>query len=209
MRTTKLLTVQEVPELFVDAVVVDDRSQLLFISIWSQDTTLQAFLARLSLPRYESGLDTLTIQGQDYYQLVEINNVDKLRKHTGRAPKTCLFHGLSQLWLYDGLTVELDRLKRRCVLLCHPSESKEEIFWRLWQAVQELCHVPLLNEWHMLIKQFCALGWIKFFHGKGVNAIHIDLSSAEVEDVISELIRNGHLSLLTLKKEPDFNPAPV
>lgn len=58
MFESHLMQVDEAPELFADAVLVDAADNLLFLSLWGRDTALQEFLARLSLPSHEGGLDS-------------------------------------------------------------------------------------------------------------------------------------------------------
>jgi len=198
-----LLTLPQMADLFVDAVIVDDRRQLLFLSAWGQDTVLQEFLARVSVPKDKEGLSCFTLQNESHSCYVEIGDQHRLRKHTGRQTKDSSFNGLNHLWLYDVHAKYIDRANRRCLLLKQSQETEQDFFWRLWQTVREVCHVPLLNEWHFLVTRFLQSGWIKRFTGIGLEAFRIDLSSEEVENYISYLVQTGELSLLSISKEPE------
>jgi hypothetical protein len=199
----ELMTLNEIADLYVDAVVVDDRNQLLFLSAWGYDTVLQEFLARLSVPSQENGLDRFTLQGDNCTRYVEIGEHHRLRKHTGRNTQNeSIFNNIAHLMLYDVRAKSIDRANRQCLLFKKQVESEGEFFWRLWQGVREVCHVPLLEEWHFLVTQFRQNNWIQFFPGIGIDAYRINLSSDEVEQYISQLVKNGELSLLTLSKKP-------
>jgi len=62
MFESHLMQVDEAPELFADAILVDAADNLLFLSLWGRDTALQEFLARLSLPSHEGGLDSFFLR---------------------------------------------------------------------------------------------------------------------------------------------------
>lgn len=199
----ELMTLNEIADLYVDAVVVDDRSQLLFLSAWGYDTVLQEFLARLSVPSQENGLDRFTLQGANCTRYVEIGDHHRLRKHTGRSTQNeSIFNNIAHLMLYDVRAKSIDRANRQCLLFKKQQEPEGEFFWRLWQGVREVCHVPLLEEWHFLVTRFRQNNWIQFFPGIEIDAYRINLSSDEVENTISQLVKNGELSLLTLSKTP-------
>lgn len=197
----EIYSLDEMPNLFSDAYVADNNDRLLFLSLWGQDTTLQELLARLSLPIRDGGLATLTLQGRR----LQLPNVEQLQKHTGRTAKDALFPGLSQLWLYDNLAIDLDRSNKRALLLYKNHYTSAVIADKLWQIVRELCHVPLLPQWHSVLEHFSKHDWLQFFQGHKINAVRIDLSSEEVETLISELIQARILSLVTLSKEPNIH----
>jgi hypothetical protein len=191
----ELLMLDEVADVFADAIVSDNDNQLLFLSLWGQDTSLQELLARLSLPNAEGGLRRLILRNETDRRLAVVSSIDQFDKHTGRAPAGALFQGLSHLWLYDRLAIEPDRANRRCLVLRRPEESEQAISQRLWQTVRDMCHVPLLEEWQEVMSHFQQRGWIRRFSGIGMDAYRIDLSSREVEQLISQLVKAGALSL--------------
>ncbi len=44
-----------------DGLVCDEQNSPMFLSLWGRDTSIQAFLARLTLGRNEQGLDQFHI----------------------------------------------------------------------------------------------------------------------------------------------------
>src|SRR5690349_19189241 len=108
----ELFRIDEMPDVYGDAVVTDDKDQLLFLSLWGTDTALQTFLARLSLPENEGGITHITFIFDNGSRLIDIKDANRFSKHTGKAPKGSLVENLSQLWLYDNLVITPDKANR-------------------------------------------------------------------------------------------------
>lgn len=207
MFESHLLQVDEAPELFADAVLVDAADNLLFLSLWGRDTALQEFLARLSLPRHEGGLDSFflrpenTENGLPRRKLVQIGDTDRLDHYTGRMP-TNIFGDMAHMWLFNRLVTEPDLANRRTIVLFRPDEvsakaEREVVHGRIWQLTKAICHLPLLDHWFKPVTEaFRSRDWIKEFEGVGIHAAMIDLNlGEEVETVITGLVRDGSLTL--------------
>ena len=50
-----MYVIDEQPDVFADAAASDDNSQLLFMSVFGRDTSIQQLLARCQLPREDAG----------------------------------------------------------------------------------------------------------------------------------------------------------
>lgn len=197
MAAPLLMPITETPGLYADAVLTDEVHNLLFLSLWGRDTAVQEFRARLSLPVHEGGLDNFRLEGLPF---VQIGNPERLVTDSGRTPSQLIFGSLVHLWLYDRLAVEPNRANRRALLLYRPeedstTEGQTSLRDRLWSLVTETCHLPLLPMWRdTLLEAFQTAGWIKTLQGVGVAACALDLGDAEVETVISRLIREHRLT---------------
>jgi len=107
MLESHLMQVDEAPELFADAVLVDPADNLLFLSLWGRDTALQAFLARLSLPHHEGGLDSFFLRpdtqanGRPRRKRVQIGDTDRLDHYSGRMPMN-IFGDMARLHSHPG-----------------------------------------------------------------------------------------------------------
>jgi len=212
MLESHLMQVDEAPELFADAVLVDAADNLLFLSLWGRDTALQEFLARLSLPVHEGGLDSFFLcpgnseNGLSEYKLprrklVQIGDADRLDHYSGRMP-TNIFGDMAHLWLFNRLVTEPDLANRRTIALFKPDEvsteaGREAVHSRIWQLTKAICHLPLLDHWiNPVTEAFRSRDWIKDFDGIGIHAAMIDLNlGEEVETVITGLVRDGSLTL--------------
>ncbi len=203
-----LMVLPEVPGIFADAVVTDAHESLVFLSLWGRDTAIQELLARLSVSEREGGLEQLSLTGPDHQNVrIRTGSADRYGKITGRMPKDNLFGTVSQLWLYDRLVTEPDRVNRKAILLhrdCdlsqplnHGVDSGEDREFRLWQLVRQTCHLPLLDHWQdTVLDAFRQEGWIQDLPGIGLNGITIDLGSDDVEQVVGSLVLEGRLPLL-------------
>lgn len=204
--STCLMTMQEVHGIFSDGVVVDNNQRPVFLSIWGRDTAVQELLARLSVVERDGGLESATLTGSESQACeartihIHFGNVDRFDKLTGRMPKTNLFGSVSQVWLYDHMTVEPDRANRKAILLSRllnpDKESGSEETARLWQLICQTCHLPLLNHWRdTVMEAFSQNGFIQPLFGIGLNGTLIDLGSDDVDQVIGDLIQSEKLSL--------------
>jgi len=195
--TPLLMPITETPGLYTDAVLTDEGHNLLFLSLWGRDTAVQEFRARLSLPVHEGGLDNFRLEGLPF---VQIGNPERLASDSGRTPSQLIFGSLVHVWLYDRLAIEPDRANRRALLFYRTEEASTtegqlSLNNRVWSLVTETCHLPLLPAWRdTLLEAFQAAGWIKTLQGVGLSAYALDLGDAEVETVISRLIREHRLT---------------
>ena len=184
-------------QLYADAVVSDDRSRLLFLSVWGLDTAIQELLARLSLPGVKGGIRELMINttpGESVWH--SIADPDDLQKLTGRsAYPAAHVRGLVQLWLYDSLAAQLDYAAHRGLLLRQHGEADEAFASRYWAAIQAICPVPLLAAWHDVIQTFEGYGWCERYRGLAVDAYRLDFSHEDVEKRLTECIQSGQLRL--------------
>ena len=204
----RLMVLPEVQGIFADAVVTDTDNVLVFLSLWGRDTAIQELLARLSISEREGSLEQLSLTRPDHPRIqIHTSNVDRYGKITGRMPKDNLFGAVTQLWLYDRLVTEPDRVNRKAILLhqnCglsqplnHGVDSSEDREFRLWQLVRQTCHLPLLDHWRRtVLDAFHQEGWIQDLPGIGLNGTTIDLGSDGVEQVVGSLVQEGWLPLL-------------
>lgn len=206
MTESPLLRIDEAPELFADALLVDAYDKLLFISLWGRDTAIQEFLARITLSQDDDGLQSfnLLLDGRDGQRRkrVLVGDTKRLDHTTGRMPSQNVFGDMAQLWLFDRLITEPDLSNRRTIALFRGDEPASVSGTaldqeRIWPVMKSLCHLPLLDHWSgTVIDTFQQQEWINALHGIGVHGALIDLSlGQEVEAEISRLIREGVLTL--------------
>jgi len=190
------MVLPEVPGIFADAVVTNTDDALVFLSLWGRDTAIQELLARLSVSEREGGLEQLSLTRPDHPRIrIHTSNVDRYGKITGRMPKDNLFGAVTQLWLYDRLVIEPDRVNRKAIML--HQDAGDNWKSRLWQLVRQTCHLPLLDHWRdTILDAFQRQEWIVDFPGIGLNGTTINLGSDDVESVIEALIRQGELPLV-------------
>jgi len=204
-----LMQIDVIPDLYVDAALVDAYDKLLFLSLWGRDTAIQEFLAGISLANEEGGINSFFLStgirhtGDPLRKLVQIGEAKRLNHHSGRMPASNVFGGdMAHLWVFDRLVTDPDLANRRTIAIYRTDDASADTVKtvansRLWQLTKAICHLPLLDHWaETIIKRFYEREWIKDFNGIGVNGALIDLSlNEEVEDEISTLIRDDVLAL--------------
>ena len=203
-----LMQLDIIPDLYVDASLVDAYDNLLFLSLWGRDTAIQEFLAGISLANEEGGINSFFLStgikssGDPQRKLIQIGKAKRLNHYSGRMPASNVFGGdMAHLWVFDRLVTEPDLANRRTIAISktinHSVEDKMATQNRIWQLTKAICHLPLLDHWaETIISMFYHREWIKDFDGIGVNGALIDLSlSDEVETEITQLIREGTLTL--------------
>lgn len=154
----QMYSLLEQSDVFVDACVADHRAQLLFVSVYGRDTSLQQFMARLHQPVNQGGVDsvTLRLEGQKSDALkVLVGDARRLEKTTGRIPKAGLLGNLVHAWIFDPAALEVDHASRAAWLLDNGGDEPEAVSQRVhvdtWQLVKELSPVPLLEAWCDLV----------------------------------------------------------
>ncbi len=187
-----LMKISVIDDLYVDAVLTDESSHLLFLSLWGRDTALQEFMARVQLPASDNGIRDFHVTGVGFDQYVQIPSVDALEKTSAKTSRDTVFGQLTQLWIYHQRVSTPDRVNRRAVMLYRPNEQIDP-----WPTIKSVCHLPLLDHWRDAVVDCCyTRDWLRGLdNGLGVKGALIDLSSDDVEIVITEMIRNYELTL--------------
>lgn len=140
-----LYTLDECPDLYLDACVCDEQRGLVFMSAWGRDTAVQEFLARLTLGSGEGGLEQFHIDHELRSFPVFVGNVDMLEKRTTRTYKRTRFGSLVHLWIFDKRTAQPDLANHTAYALLPPGQSLDEA--AIWPLVRETCPLPLLDHW--------------------------------------------------------------
>ncbi len=197
-----LFVIDEQPDVFADAVASDDNAQLLFMSVFGRDTSIQQLMARCQLPRAQGGIDKLSFRQEDSAGdalALLIGDPSRLDKFTGRLPKENLFGNLVHAWVFDPVILEPDRAGRSGwqIREQRAGQGRHEVDSdALWSLIKDVSPLPLLDHW-----RDSTLAWL---HDRGgiraarclgrVGATKVVLPSAFERDV-SEMVRTGALQL--------------
>ncbi|WP_394230586.1 hypothetical protein [Shewanella colwelliana] len=173
--------------LYIDAFVLDNNSQVIFLSLWARDGEMQHFFAALSLPITQGGYrDRLVTLPNGGTQLINFDRVSDMKKLTTRLPK---YTPVGE-WVHTWLTLP--------ELMKTPYDSQEAwvlsqyaLDWdKLWSTVKNVCHLPLLDEWKEALEGL--LGHcVNALTSWGVFAYQITLEPDVVEPIIADAIK-GH-----------------
>ena len=191
---TTLLRLNEVPYIFSDGYLCDERRSLLFLSVWGRDTAIQELLGRLTLNN-EEGLSQLTLTDSGLHEhLLFTGNNDNLDKRTTRHQRT-RFGTLVHLWLFDKRCLEPDRSNGQAFLLLR----REDADWRdrLWILLKETTSLPLLEHWQDGVLDYLQHTQMVVSSGGygGLCGWQLQLDTPALTAFIGDAIRSGTLSL--------------
>lgn len=208
--------IQHCSDVFVDACVRNEASQLMFLSAYGRDTAVKELMARMELGGNDNhGLSELTLKGACNHagesHTVMVGDPKRLEKHTGRLPKRRLFGNLTHLWIYDPVIRVPDKGARTAWLIDRPTDDKShglDMQERIWAAIGNLASIPLLPHWRDTVLAAVKREMV-FEMGKatgpdynprfskplgGMQAFRIALTD-EFPNVVSSLIKSGQLTL--------------
>lgn len=148
-----MFVLNEQSDVFIDAMASDHHAQLLFLSVYGRDTSVQQLMARLHQSSREGGIDQLTAVehlGARASLQVMVGDPKRLEKATGRLPRTGLLGNLVHTWIFDPAVLTVDHAARAAWIL-EPEIDKARLVSEAWRLVKDLSPVPLLDEWQELV----------------------------------------------------------
>jgi len=201
----ELYRIEEIPDLMCDACVVDKYNQLVFLSVWGRDTSLQELYSRITLGRKdkELGLDCLTIKVKGFRTTVRVDDVKRLTKRSTRSFKQTKFGSLMNTWIFDTACIKPDKPNRTAKVLIEGEVSMDHFCKYIWSVVKDVCPLPLLDHWQseisILLGEYKMYEDLKTLFGQvGGISIHLDVPLLETK--IGELIVKN--TLTTYPKYP-------
>ena len=162
-----------VGDVIADACVRDESGKLMFLSLYGRDTAIQQLLAAFTLKETNGGisefrLSTVTDDGVQTIERVEVGDPDRLTKFNGRLPKENLFGNLVHTWIYDEVLLKPDRSNKTAwLMLDEPftTSSRPRLIQGIWSLYKTLSPVPLLDGWSEVVLR-ATQGECVSFHGK-------------------------------------------
>jgi hypothetical protein len=214
-----MFILEQQSDVFVDALVSDHRAQMLFVSVYGRDTSIQQLMARLHLRRDQGGVDDLTLldaTSRSQAMRVLVGDPSRLDKLTGRLPRTGLLGNLLHAWIFDPAVLQLDPATGSGWLLeplhgemPHGQRAAREAA-QAWRMVKELSPVPLLDHWMLPVlahlQSIQAL--IRPATVGPVSALRIELPQ-DFMAWVSEQVRDGHCTELAIGPRQPETPLPL
>ncbi|OYU82493.1 MAG: hypothetical protein CFE45_27215 [Burkholderiales bacterium PBB5] len=205
----------EQSDVFVDALASDHHAQLLFVSAYGRDTSIQQFMARLHQSSRDGGVDELTAlthYGAKQALKVLVGDPKRLEKTTGRMPRTGLLGNLVHAWIFDPAVLQVDHAARSAWLINHRTTAeidKDALKAEAWRLVKDLSPVPLLDDWaQTTLRHVQASGGVVSPQCIGsIHAVRIELSE-DFPAWVSRGVQDGLLSVPGVAKaEPGVDVA--
>lgn len=136
-------------DIMIDAMARDLNGQLLFLSVYGRDGSVQQFMSRLQLSQHQDGIQKLSVQSPNRrgeFQAV-VGDPRRFKKATTKLPKACLFGPLVNAWFFDPALIEPDRVNGKGWLMFDLGQTEQKRELALWAMVKFLSPLPLLDEW--------------------------------------------------------------
>lgn len=199
-------------DIMIDAIGRDLNGQLVFLSIYGRDGSVQQLLSRMQLSQHADRVTkvTTTFPGRPSKFEALVGDPRRLQKVTCRLPKQCLFGPLVHGWIFDPELTTPDRVNGRGWLTFDAGHSPQMRKGATWSLVKHLSPIPLLDEWKDFV--LTALRETMVDEEAGHRCLSptpsigpIELSLIQLpssfEALISESIRNGKLFVPTAAAE--------
>ncbi|BCD97681.1 hypothetical protein [Marinagarivorans cellulosilyticus] len=200
MVETTLLKVDEASApMFCDA-FIGDEGDFVFGSFWGNETVLLEFFARLTLPASEFGIRELNLSSnsRERFRLSIPKSAD-LKKITARTPPNTILGPLCHVFIFDAVLHSPNRTTGEAYVFGLPDQSRMETMNRMWNQVQDLSQVPVLEHWRdYLMPILLEREWVVEIECFAVTAFKISLCIELFEQLITDGLRSGKLSLTPL-----------
>lgn len=144
-----LYLIEEQSDVFVDACAPDHHAQLLFLSVYGRDTSVQQLLARLHQSAGQGGIDNVTLLDPTTRKQalrVLVGDPKRLEKINGRMPRCALLGNLVNTWIFDPALTEVNQAERSAWLYDRLLDEQRRAS-EIWRVIQDLSPVPLLADW--------------------------------------------------------------
>ena len=179
--------------LFIDSFVVDDKDNVIFMSLWGRDGQMQHFFAALTLPIAQGGFREKRVTLPDGSGCtLGFDRIKDMKKHTTRLPKYTPVGEWVQTWLMIPDFVKTPHGSHEAYLL-----SQHSLNWQaLWPIVKRLCHLPLLDEWQApLASMLGDAPYVQSLDACGVFAYKVILTPDLIEPLLSQAVKSGELTV--------------
>lgn len=205
MATPTLYSIDEFSDLKADACLLDDDFNLVFISIWGRDTSIQQLIGKLALGHKKGGIAQFHLVADKHSIPVDVGDAENLCKQSARTFRKTLFGTMTNLWLYHKLAAEPDRANGKAFALLPGGIADEKD--RLWPLVQSCCGLPLLPHWKeqvlAMLQDEKMLKRLPGAYGP-VQGFRLAIQLALLEERISQSIRMGLLRIETNAGQQDL-----
>jgi hypothetical protein len=189
----RFCNIEEIGDLFVESLIVDDESDLIFMSVFGRDTAVTELLARASLSATDANsLTKITVWGSWGAKRVFLDH-GRLDKKTARIPGT-RFGIICHAFLFQKDLGKADYKQQRAFQLYRQSDMN--IQDKAWRLTQNLVRFPLPDHWRedamAIAARVCPMKKMRAVMGD-IGCYEHSIDSQKMEFELSEGIREGRL----------------
>lgn len=188
-------------DLFADAFFILN-GRLMFASLHGRDSGVMAFLAALSLPINQGGMDKVGFRLPETQHMYPLNTTAHLFSNLSKRMSKYMTHSfgmLTHVFIYADELITPDPEKKTAWIV--QADVNADVTDTVWKCITQISDIPLLDTWQsslidLLQQQEC----IRYFKPSeslshsvmGMQAVQIALPN-DFDQQVSQAIKNGRL----------------
>ncbi|MCT6866451.1 MAG: hypothetical protein M3Z63_00080 [Gilliamella apicola] len=189
----EIFTLDDFPDLKVDCCITNDKSELIFISIWGRDIALYELLAKITLDTAGGNhLISRIKYNKDYYIQLRSNIT-----YTKKIEKVKTSFGfLTQVFIFDERILKANPETKSRIILSKITDERPTAHY--FSAIQEISTIPMLKSWSNEIISIVNQCEMMIEHNPIVGrykATTITISEDKLAKEMSVRMRSGILTL--------------
>ncbi len=207
-----LIPLNEVDGVLCDAIVADEHGQVMFMSCYGYDASINRLFASFALSKFNGGLTSLSFDYEGRERKMMIGSSDRLTKTAGRLPNGLFGANLVHTFIYDESIVQDDMSNQVRWMILRGQHDDYDVDLRIWSVIKRLSPIPLMESWRIAIMNALAKTGIivsDMEQGNdlrlsiGVSCWRVDLDSKQAKDFmgcdfssyISNMVKSGVLEV--------------
>lgn len=189
-------------DLFADAFFILN-GRLMFASLHGRDSGIMSFLAGLSLPAHQGGIDKLGFRLPETHHVYPFDSTAHMFTNLSKRVSKYMTHNfgmLTHVFVYSDELVAPDPEKRMAWII--QENEKTDIQDTVWQCIKQISDIPLMDKWRSrLITMLERQDSIRYFQPAlsvafaivGLQAVQIALPD-DFDQQISQALKYGALT---------------
>lgn len=212
MGMNSLIQFNEVDGVMCDAIIADEHGQIMMMSCYGYDASINRLFASFTLSKFNGGLTSLSFDYEGRERTLLIGSADRLTKTAGRLPNGLFGANLVHTFIYDESIVQDDMSNQVRWMLRRGQYDDHDIDLRIWSVIKRLSPIPLMDSWRIAIMSALAKTGIivsDMSQGNdlrlsiGVRCWRVDLDSKRAKDFmgcdfptyVSNMVKSGVLEV--------------
>jgi hypothetical protein len=209
---SNLIQFNEVDGVLCDAIVADEHGQVIFMSCYGYDASINRLFASFALSKFNGGLTSLSFDYEGRERKLLIGSSDRLTKTAGRLPNGLFGANLVHTFIYDESIVQDDMSNQVRWVVLRGQYDDYDVDQRLWSVIKRLSPIPLMDHWRVtILNALCKTGAIVTSMANenslslsiGLECWRVDLNSTHAQSLmgtdfssyIANMVKNGVLKV--------------
>lgn len=146
-----LIQFNEIDGVLCDAIIADEHGQVMMLSCYGYDASINRLFASFALSKFNGGLTSLSFEYEGRERKLLIGSADRLTKTAGRLPNGLFGNNLVHTFIYDESIVQDDMSNQVRWMVLRGQHDDHDVDLRLWSVIKRLSPIPLMDDWRIQI----------------------------------------------------------